>query len=42
MIPFLRNKPVYLLLLPLFFVWHGFAVNYNLVPVKDALLLVGL
>ncbi len=30
----------FLLLLPLFFVWHGFVENYSLVPLPDMLLLV--
>src|SRR5688572_26855902 len=36
---FLKNKPVFLILLPVFFVFHGFTENYDFVPVKDALLL---
>jgi hypothetical protein len=39
---FLQTKPVFLFLLPLFFVLHGFTDNYNFIPVKDALLLTGL
>ena len=35
----LRTKPVFLFLLPLFFVLHGFSENYDFIPVKDALLL---
>ena len=37
---FFQTKPVFLYLLPVFFVLHGFTDNYALVPVKDALLLV--
>ncbi len=37
---FIRTKPVFLFLLPLFFVLHGYTENYDFVPVKDALLLV--
>ncbi len=36
---FLQTKPVFLYLLPVFFVLHGFTDNFFLVPVKDALLL---
>lgn len=36
----LKSKPVYFLLLPLFFVFHGYTENYDFIPVKDALLLV--
>ncbi len=35
----LRNKPIFLFLLPLFFVLHGFTENYYSVPLKDALVL---
>lgn len=34
--------PLFLLLLPVFFVLHGFMENYDFVPIKDALLLTGL
>lgn len=34
-------QPFFLYLLPLFFVEHGFIVNYDLVPVNDGLLLLG-
>ena len=37
---FLQTKPVYLYLLPVFFVLHGFTENFFLIPVKDALLLI--
>ncbi|HSU28704.1 MAG TPA: sulfatase-like hydrolase/transferase [Chitinophagaceae bacterium] len=37
---FTRTKPLFLFLLPLFFVLHGYTGNYDFVPVKDALLLV--
>lgn len=36
---FLRTKPVFLVLLPCFFVLHGCLVNYSEVPAGDALLL---
>jgi hypothetical protein len=36
---FLQTKPVFLYLLPVFFVLHGYTENYSLVPVSDALLL---
>ncbi len=39
---FLQTKPVFLFLLPVFFVLHGYTDNHNFVPVKDALLLTGL
>lgn len=35
----IRTKPVFLFLLPPFFVLHGFSENYDFIPVKDALLL---
>src|SRR5215203_6159863 len=35
----IRTKPGFLVLLPVFFVLHGFTGNYNSVPVKEALLL---
>src|SRR5580765_7154481 len=35
-----RSKPVFVILLPIFFVWHGYVQNYPLVPVPDALKLV--
>jgi len=34
----LKTRPLFLFLLPVFFVFHGFIGNYNSVPVKDALL----
>ncbi|HEV7780923.1 MAG TPA: sulfatase-like hydrolase/transferase [Chitinophagaceae bacterium] len=37
----IRAKPVFLFLLPLFFVLHGYTENYDFVPVKDALILTG-
>jgi len=37
----LRTKPVFLFLLPPFFVLHGYNENYNFIPVKDALILTG-
>lgn len=36
---FLHTKPVFLYLLPVFFVLHGFTDNFPLVPVRDALIL---
>lgn len=35
----IRQKPVFLYLLPIFFVLHGFTENYDFIPVKDALVL---
>src|SRR6478672_11942766 len=32
-----RSKPVFVILLPIFFVWHGYVQNYPLVPASDAL-----
>lgn len=37
---FIKSKPLFLFLLPVFFVLHGFSAYYDLVPVKDAFLLV--
>lgn len=39
---FLRKYPVFLFCLPLFFVLHGYRENYQLVPYRDALRLLGL
>ena len=36
---FLKSKPVFFILLPLFFVFNGFTDNYNAIPGKDALVL---
>ena len=36
---FLKSKPVFFILLPLFFVFNGFTDNYNAIPAKDALVL---
>ncbi len=36
------KSPLFLYLLPLFFVLHGFMENYDFVPVKDALLLTAM
>ena len=33
------KKPFFFILLPLFFVWHGFSANYNAIPLRDALIL---
>ncbi len=37
----IRAKPIFLYLLPPFFVLHGFTENYDFVPAKEALLLTG-
>jgi hypothetical protein len=37
----IKTKPVFLFLLPVFFVLHGYMENYDFVPVRDALLLTG-
>jgi hypothetical protein len=39
---FFKTKPLFLFLLPVFFVLHGFTDNYNFIPVKDSLILTGL
>jgi len=39
---FLRTKPVFLYLLPVFFVLHGCMENYDYIPLKDAALLTTL
>ena len=36
---FLKKRPIYVLLLSLFFVWHGFVYYFDLIPLKDASLL---
>jgi len=36
---FQRSKPFFLLLLPIFFVLHGFTSNYDSIPAGDAILL---
>lgn len=36
---FLYRQPVFLILLPVFFVFHGFTENYNSIPSGDALFL---
>ncbi len=41
MIHFLRKQPWYLLLLPVFFVTHGFAENFGFVNFSDVLVLAG-
>ena len=38
---FFRSKPFFLLLLPLFFVFHGFTENFNAIPAFAALSLAG-
>lgn len=37
---FIRTKPIYVYLLAIFFVLHGFVENFDFVPVADALLLM--
>ena len=34
------RQPVYLLLLSLFFVFHGYTENFDFIPIKDAIVLV--
>jgi len=36
---FIESKAVFIFLLPVFFVFHGFVEHYNFVPVQDAFLL---
>ncbi|MFZ1313723.1 MAG: hypothetical protein WAR38_12725, partial [Chitinophagaceae bacterium] len=36
----LRTRPIFLYLLPVFFVLHGYTENYDFVPVKDAVILL--
>src|SRR5438552_2206822 len=36
---FFKKYPLFLYLLPVFFVLHGFTENYDFVPVKDAFVL---
>jgi hypothetical protein len=36
----IKSKPVFLVLLPVFFVLHGFTINYDSVPLRDAGMLV--
>src|SRR4051812_47926387 len=33
---FLRSKPIFFLLLPFFFVFHGFTENFHAIPAGDA------
>lgn len=40
LVSFIKSKPAFFILLPVFFVFHGFTDNYHAVPVKDALLLL--
>jgi hypothetical protein len=37
---FIKTRPAFLFLLPVFFVLHGFTGNYNSIPADDSLLLV--
>jgi len=37
---FLRSQPLFIFLLPIFFVFHGFVGHYYFIPIKDAALLV--
>ncbi len=39
---FFRNKFLFLFLLPLFYVWHGYVENYNLVSLKGMILLLAI
>src|SRR5262245_48968728 len=39
-IDFLNAAPLFLFLLPLFFVFHGYARNYNSITIVDAILLL--
>jgi len=36
-----KTYPVFVLLLPIFFVLRGFTEYYNIIPIKDSLLLIG-
>jgi hypothetical protein len=36
LISLLRSRPIFFLLLPLFFVFHGFTENFYAIPVRDA------
>jgi hypothetical protein len=36
LVSFLQSRPVYLLLLPVFFVFHGWVENFNAIPLADA------
>lgn len=38
---FFKKYPVFVFLLPVFFVFHGFTEYYNVVPVRDSLVLTG-
>ncbi len=42
LITFLKKCPLFLCLLPIFFVLHGCVENYDFVPAKDAIMLTGL
>ncbi len=42
LIIFLKTYPIFLYLLPIFFVLHGCLENYDFVPLKDAALLTGI
>ena len=42
LVHFIKTKPVFALLLCLFFVLHGFTANYDFIPFRDGLLLTGL
>lgn len=39
---FYNSKPIFILLLSVFFVLHSFTENYNLVPIQDALRLISI
>jgi len=38
--PYILQRSLFLLLLPVFFVWHGFTENYPVIPVKDSTFLL--
>lgn len=38
---FLAIQPIYTFLLIIFFIFHGYTTNYNIVPFKDSLILIG-
>ena len=40
LVSFFKSKPLFLFLLPAFFVFHGFTENYHAIPFKDALWLL--
>ena len=42
LLTFLKTKPLFVLLLPVFFVLHGYVENYEISPGKEALTLLGI